>query len=535
MSPSIRGESTKASTKRRAEAILNRDADKRSRTSKNEVDPSLSNTVLAGEQSTRPFRMNFANGALRITRTRGRILDKNCINLADVIDGEQLVSACIYAFFIAREELYDHLPLSHVSNAVPIYVGRDSNPNMDEMVGEAMTKAGFSTSDKVSKKQLETLRPILQQMHHQRYGKNCHAFYAWASGSAHSKILILVYPTFLRLVITSCNMMAVDTELNDNHWYIHDLPQSSGPGQSATSEFENGLLSHLEALGTPHEFINSIKGKYDYSAIRVHLVTSVPGVQSAAKAESHGLLRLRKVVKSFGLDLTRQKARDNLRIEICAASIGNLSAKWLDGFFDCAIGSTFLKVAHENCEVPRELKIFYPTTDDVVTTDGTSQPGAANIGCHTRPWLSANKAVKDLFHHYHSKDTGRIFHQKLIMAYDYHDTDALPYYLYVGSANLSQSAWGALEKDSRGNKETSDLKLTKMSNFECGVVIPGNILQSLLEPESRRWHESIVPYDWTAEQYDLSKDKPWNDPQWVQGFEENWNRPRLPCRYLRLG
>lgn len=409
---------------------------------------------------------------------------------------------------------------------------------MDEMVSQAANQAGIAVGDKVTKKQLETLRPILKQMHHQKFGKNCHAFYAWASGSSHSKILVLVYPTFLRVVITSCNMMAVDTELNDNHWYIHDLPKHAGHKHGVMSDFESGLLAHLEALGTPPEFIDSIKGKYDYSAVKVHLVTSVPGVHSADKAENHGLLRLRKVVQSLGLDLARQKAQDKLRLEICAASIGNLLPKWLDGFFDCTIGRKFLEVPKGDCEVPKELKVFYPTTNDVVGADGDTQPGAANIGCHTRPWPSAHKAVKDLFHHYHSKDAGRIFHQKLIMAYNPHDTDALPYYLYVGSANLSQSAWGALEKDKKGNEATCDLKLVKTINFECGVVIPGNVLESLLEPDSKRWHESIVPYDWAAEQYDLSKDKPWNDPTWVKARDDDgeiWKQPRRPCRYLRLG
>lgn len=403
---------------------------------------------------------------------------------------------------------------------------------MDEMVPQAADRSGITIGEKLTKKQLESIRPALRQICHEQYGKNCHAFYAWGSGSCHSKILLLVYPDFLRVVITSCNMMDVDTELNDNHWYIHDLPKLP-TRNNTTSEFEIELLAHLQALGTPQGFIESIRGHYDYSTVRVRLVTSVPGVHSGTKAESHGLLRLRRVVMDLGLKLARAKSKEELRLEICAASIGNLNAKWLDGFFDCAIGRGFVEAPEtaDDCEVPKELKIFYPTTEDVNDETGEPEPGAGNIGCHTRPWASAPKAVKNLFHHYHSKDTGRIFHQKLIMAYNPQDAAALPHYIYVGSANLSQSAWGALEPDKKGNEATCDLKVTKMANFECGVVVSGDVLESLLEPGTKSWQDGIVPYLQTAEKYELPRDKPWNDPQWVQGFNEDWKQPGKPCRF----
>lgn len=404
---------------------------------------------------------------------------------------------------------------------------------MDEMVTQAATEAGVAIGEKLTKKQLETIGPTLQQLHHRRYGKNCHAFYAWASGSSHSKILVLVYPNFLRIVITSCNMMDIDTELSDNHWYIHDLPKLPRRSTKAVTDFEAGFLAHLQALGTPQDFIVSIQGMYDYSSVRVHLITSVPGVQSGVKAENHGLLRLRRVVKDLDLRLAKRKAKNELRLEVCAASIGNLSATWLDAFFDCAMGRNFIEIPEPGCDVPKELRLFYPTTEDVVADDGQPQPGSANIGCHTRPWSAAPKPIKDLFHHYHSKDSGRIFHQKLIMAYNPRDARAVPSYVYIGSANLSQSAWGALERDKRGNEATCDLKLVKTMNFECGVVVPGDVLETLLEPGTESWQDGVVPYVQTAEKYDVKRDKPWNDPQWVKDFREDW-RPAnsRPCRFL---
>lgn len=61
----------------------------------------------------------YPNGALRITRTPGRRNVRNCVNLPDLIHKDHLISACIFSFFIADEELFQHLPLSCSSHAVP--------------------------------------------------------------------------------------------------------------------------------------------------------------------------------------------------------------------------------------------------------------------------------------------------------------------------------------------------------------------------------------------------------------------------------
>ncbi|KAK2596915.1 hypothetical protein N8I77_012799 [Diaporthe amygdali] len=487
-----------AATKRAADKEIGRGGIKRFRT--------VSTTSGLSDVS-----MAFPNGALRITRTPGRSRAKNCINLADVIHKDSLVSACIFSFFIANEELFEHLPLSHTSNAVPIYIGRDAN--MDPMVPDACTQSGIAFREKISKKQLQDIRPKLEQLHRRAYGNSYHAFYAWSSGSSHSKILTLVYPEFLRIAITSCNMMDIDTELGDNHFYIHDLPKLASR-QDQLSTFESDLLAHLKALGTPIEFINSIQGKYDYSTVQVHLVTSVPGTYSGAKAQDCGLLRLREIIRSLDLNLAQKKRQGKLQLEVCAASLGNLSARWLDGFFDCALGRKYVEIT-QDCDVPSDLKLFYPTVEDVRSTDEEAQHGASNIGCHIRPWKESPKAIKDIFHHYHSKDSGKLFHQKLILAYNHTSPTSLPYYVYIGSANLSSSAWGALEKDKKENKATCDLKLIKTSNFECGVVVPGDLIESILEPGTKSWQDGIVPYDQAASKYDIGKDKPWNDPRTV--------------------
>ncbi|KAK8867327.1 tyrosyl-DNA phosphodiesterase-domain-containing protein [Apiospora arundinis] len=486
-----------------------------------------------------PKTMAYPDGGLRITRTPGRCKEKNCIGLGDIIDKDHLVSACLFAFYIAEEEFFPYLPISNGStDAIPIYIGRDVNN--DPLLESAASRASISLGEgKVSKKTLEVLRPHLEALHqttttHPSPGRsgsnttttknNLHPFYAWSTGSSHSKILLLVYPTFFRIVITSCNLMDTDTVLGDNHWYLHDVPQrTAGRVDRAPVGFEETLLAHLEALGTPAAFLGSVRGLYDYAAVKVHLVTSHPGTFSGLKAEQHGLLRLRKVVRHLGLDLGA-KPDEEVRIEVCTASVGNISARWLNGFHKCATGQQEIGVYGEDDEkeVP-DIRLFYPSVSDVRNATADSQDGASNIGCHLRPWNKAPQAIKELFHHYRSKDTGRLFHQKLIMAYDpSQPDDDMPYYIYVGSANLSQSAWGAVaeDKSKKGNDATCHTKLAGVSNFECGVVIPGQLIMGLLEPGTETWGDGVVPYEQTAAAYDLKKDKPWNDPRWVKGYRD---------------
>lgn len=376
---------------------------------------------------------------------------------------------------------------------------------------------------KLAAKQLPIVSPILRRLHQQRDGENLLPFYAWCGGSSHSKILLLLYPTFLRIVITSCNMMNIDTVQGDNHWYIHDVPKAASCAKGEPSAFESGLLEHLQALSTPAVFIDSVRGMYDYSTVKVHLITCVPNACAGARAEKHGLLRLRRIVQDLNLGLSsKARSDEGFQLEICTASLGNLSAKWLNRFHDCALGAESIGVDNEDPDVPN-IKLIYPTVADVKNSHPKAKEAASNIGCHIRPWNKAPEAIKNIFHHYQSKDSGWLFHQKLILAYNRKDTTTPPYYVYVGSANLSASAWGTLEQDKSksANDEACKLKL-KGTNFECGVVVPGHLIDGLLEKGTKNWLDGIVPYVQTTEKYDLKKDRPWNDPRWNKDYQENW-------------
>jgi len=81
----------------------------------------------------------------------------------------------------------------------------------------------------------------------------------------------------------------------------------------------------------------------------------------------------------------------------------------------------------------------------------------------------------------------------------------------------------AEDNTKRGSEATSHTKLAGVSNFECGVVIPGRLISGLLEPGTGTWQDGVVPYDQTAAPYDLKRDRPWNDPRWVKDYRDDYD------------
>lgn len=135
---------------------------------------------------------------------------KNTTCLSELIDGRALMTACVFSFFIAQDELFRYFPFSPSTRTAPIYIGRDIN--MDPLMGDACRRAGLPLA-KPKKANLEKLQTHLEKVYQEMYGSNYRPFYPWCNGSAHTKLLALVYPNFLRIVVTSCNMMDIDTVL----------------------------------------------------------------------------------------------------------------------------------------------------------------------------------------------------------------------------------------------------------------------------------------------------------------------------------
>lgn len=54
------------------------------------------------------------------------------------------------------------------------------------------------------------------------------------------------------------------------------------------------------------------------------------------------------------------------------------------------------------------------------------------------------------------------------------------------------------------------MKIIKMSNFECGVVVSRDLIGGLLEEGTEGWERGVVPHDRRMGRYDLGRERPWN-------------------------
>ena len=91
---------------------------------------------------------------------------------------------------------------------------------MDPLTKPVLAGHGIKkTTGRVTKSQMHTIRKTLQAAYAMQHGGNFHAFYpGHCQGCAHSKLMVLIYPTFARLVITSSNLINLDMVHSDNHW-----------------------------------------------------------------------------------------------------------------------------------------------------------------------------------------------------------------------------------------------------------------------------------------------------------------------------
>ncbi|KAJ6545333.1 tyrosyl-DNA phosphodiesterase-domain-containing protein [Mycena capillaripes] len=424
--------------------------------------------------------MRYAAGALRPPRTPGRQRARtpNTVSLDDLIHPDDLSSAFVFSYFIENDLLFSYFPFNksaHPRPYVHVYVGRD-------LFMDAVGKQFAGLKKKRPKSaDFERVVECTQAGYREEYGNNFHAIYPpMHNGCAHTKMMVLVYPDFLRVVITSANLMELDVVLGDNVWFIQDFPRRpSAKEKYAETTFEKLLRKH-----------------FDFSAAKVHLVTSKPGNYSGDEVPHYGQLQLRsivrnKILKKYTDANLPQMSFEMLDSSLCVGSVGHLENEGIvKNFLESCAGNRQASI-----EGAPALKMIFPTVADVENSN-FGKPGANNISSHINWRLLPEKSaeyLKTVFYHYHSKDPGWLFHTKSILAL-HAGTDAGPDLRNWVVAKTFQTE-----------------RLEKIANFECGVVVDGGDIVGMLE--TGNW-EDIVPSIRPREADRYKEDEqPWKIPK----------------------
>ncbi|KAM0754074.1 phospholipase D/nuclease [Meredithblackwellia eburnea MCA 4105] len=448
--------------------------------------------------------MRYQNGALRLTRTSGRASNRNAVGWKDIFEKDSIVGMFSNFFFIENDALFRHLPLGHGSRKAEIIIGRDIRYDDQIVTAASSSKTSFN------QKEHQDLSRDLAKRYRFMHGPNYEAIYPKATGPVHSKMAAIKYldstgDPFLRLLITSCNAMEIDFAGGSNHHFIQDFPALKPGKRRAKNEFGLNLFSHLEELGCPAEFVDSLK-TYDFSTASVSLILSHPGTHKDISAL--GLGRLGQLSSEVIQGFKTKK----LQLESCTASVGQLPELWLHQAWHLLTGRPISSIPQQ-CDSDDDLppiRIIYPTQTTGDRSTPEAREAASEMGCHAN-FKTRSKEFQRLFHDYKDKVNGLLTHQKQYLLL--HPSSQTPLFLVFGSHNFSKNAFGDITFTKQGGEPR-----LKLNNFELSVFVKGEDIEGMLAPGSS-W-EDFVTYRRPAQPYQLHgpvKDRPFSSGAWGAG------------------
>jgi hypothetical protein len=166
---------------------------------------------------------------------------------------------------------------------------------------------------------------------------------------------------------------------------------------------------------------------------------------------------LETAVRELGLGKVK-----TIELDYAASSLGSLKEWFLKRLYMAACGSQSSPVPQDSLE---HIRIYFPTHDTVAnSTGGPACGGVINLN---RQFFENQAFPKQCMRDYISTRPGVLSHNKLLLARG-RKTDGTPFaWAYIGSANLSEAAWGRQNELKSGRPG----KLS-INNWEAGVVIP---------------------------------------------------------------
>ncbi|KAI0529672.1 hypothetical protein KFK09_002226 [Dendrobium nobile] len=292
-------------------------------------------------------------------------------------------------------------------------------------------------------------------------------------GTHHSKAMLLVYETGVRIIVHSANLIHVDWNNKTQGLWMQDFPYKNVKNLSESSFFERDLIDYINTLKWPGLNVNlpklgdvninaSFFKKFDYSSASVRLIASVPGYHSGPNLKKWGHMKMRTVLEECEFD--KEFSKSPLVYQF--SSLGSLDERWMSEFG----ASMSAGISHDNFPLGSgKPVIIWPTVEDV----RCSLEGYAAGSAIPSPQKNVEKEfLKKYWSKWKADHLGRCRAMPHIKSYTRHSGQNLAWFLLT-SANLSKAAWGALQKNN------SQLMIR---SYELGVlflpsVMKGNLSQ----------------------------------------------------------
>ncbi|EFZ03516.2 ubiquitin interaction domain-containing protein [Metarhizium robertsii ARSEF 23] len=243
----------------------------------------------------------------------------------------------------------------------------------------------------------------------------------YGPGSMHSKLQILKFPDYLRIVISSGNLVPYDwgeTGVMENMVFLIDLPLKTANDIGPTSTlFFTHLQHYLRAMGVDNSMIDSLS-KYDFSGTEnIGFVYSISKTWKPPKRVSISGWHYTTLVRLPG-----RAGMDKSELKHVGAGPSQRST-W--------------------SELQDNFRIYFPTHETVTKSRGGKN--AAGTICLQEKWWRASTFPTELMRDCVSTRDGLLMHTKIILVRHKISPEAGTNeklaWAYVGSANLSESAW----------------------------------------------------------------------------------------------
>ncbi|KAK6361983.1 hypothetical protein TWF730_005688 [Orbilia blumenaviensis] len=322
----------------------------------------------------------------------------------------------------------------------------------------------------------------------------------------HSKLQLLFHLTHLRVVVPTANLTPYDwgesigtgrsEGVMENSVFIIDFPElpktsaQESVNPSHTS-FSRNLLHFCKAKGMPSDIIQKVDRVYDFTqSQRLGFVFSIGGSHHGDDALKSGICGLASAVRDLGL-----KTRKRVEVDYVTSSLGSLNKEFLLRIYRALHGDEGKKSvqnipkkysAHQ-VKAPEDestdsetdedesddkvwrdirssMRIYFPSRRTVAASKGGIENGGTI--CFRRQWFNGSKFPQSLLHDCQSVRQGMLMHNKIIFVRFSQPRGGSIGWAYVGSHNLSESAWGKLVWD----RSLKDFKMSNR-NWECGVIV----------------------------------------------------------------
>nr|KMM63835.1 hypothetical protein CPAG_00189 [Coccidioides posadasii RMSCC 3488] len=269
--------------------------------------------------------------------------------------------------------------------------------------------------------------------------------------------------------------------------FLIDLPRKILGSQEKTSTpFFDELVYFLKASAL-HEKIIAKLSEFDFGKTAgFAFVHTIGGSHTGSDWGKTGVCGLGKAVTMLGLQTPQP-----LKLDYVTSSLGSLNDQFMRSMYLAAQGDNGLKELTlrtsktfpsdkwgvtvkkaDGAEWKDRFLIYFPS---LKTVQGSrARPSGAGTICFQSKWYNRAEFPRHTLRDSLSRRHGILMHSKTIFVRPDNgkiigdaNTTAYQGWTYVGSANLSESAWGRLVID----RSTTKPKLN-CRNWECGVIIP---------------------------------------------------------------